>query len=70
MDVVMTERQQRISMEIRERTGIDEAMIDCLVRRFYGKVREDEVLAPVFNERVADWGRTSYAWANSGHPSP
>jgi hemoglobin len=51
----MTERQQRISTEIRERTGIDEAMIDCLVRTFYGKVREDEILAPVFNERVADW---------------
>jgi hemoglobin len=51
----MTERQLRISMEIRERTGIDEAMIDRVVRTFYAKVREDEVLAPVFNQRVADW---------------
>jgi hemoglobin len=51
----MTERQLRISMEIRERTGIDEAMIDRVVRTFYAKVREDEVLAPVFNERVVDW---------------
>ena len=51
----MTERQLRISMEIRERTGIDEAMIDRLVRTFYARVREDEVLAPVFNARVSDW---------------
>lgn len=51
----MTERQLRISMEIRERTGIDEAMIDRLVRAFYAKVRGDAVLAPVFDERVADW---------------
>lgn len=51
----MTERQLRISMEIRERTGIDEAMIDRLVRTFYAKVREDAVLGPVFSERIADW---------------
>ena len=51
----MTERQLRISLEIRERTGIDEAMIDRLVRAFYAKVRADEVLGPVFAERVADW---------------
>lgn len=51
----MTDRQQRLSLEIRERTGIDEAMIDRLVRAFYGKVREDETLGPVFNERIADW---------------
>lgn len=51
----MAERQQRLSMEIRERTGIDESMIARLVRAFYTKVRADEVLAPVFNERVADW---------------
>jgi len=55
LDGNMTERQLRISMEIRERTGIDEAMIDRVVRTFYAKVREDEVLAPIFNERVVDW---------------
>lgn len=45
----------RISADLRERTGIDEAMIDRLVRTFYGKVREDEILAPVFNARITDW---------------
>lgn len=52
---MLTERQQRASAEIAERTGIDAAMIDRLVRGFYGKVREDEVLAPVFEARIADW---------------
>jgi hemoglobin len=52
---MLTERQLRASAEIAERTGIDAAMIDRVVRTFYGKVRQDEVLAPVFDARVADW---------------
>jgi hemoglobin len=38
-----------------EQTGIDAAMIDRVVRTFYGKVRQDEVLAPVFAARIGDW---------------
>lgn len=52
---MLTERQLRASAEIVERTGIDAAMIDRLVRAFYGKVRQDEVLAPVFDTKIADW---------------
>lgn len=52
---MLTERQLRASAEIAERTGIDAAMIDRLVRTFYGKVRQDQLLAPVFAARVADW---------------
>lgn len=52
---MLTERQLRASAEIAERTGIDATMIDRLVRTFYGKVRQDEVLAPVFEARVSDW---------------
>lgn len=52
---MLTERQARISAELRESTGIDEALIDRLVRTFYGKVRQDEVLAPVFDARISDW---------------
>lgn len=52
---MLTERQARAAAEIAERTGIDMAMIDRLVRTFYGKIREDEILAPVFNEQIADW---------------
>ncbi len=35
--------------------GIDEAMIERLVRRFYARVRADALLAPVFASRIADW---------------
>lgn len=38
------------------KTGVDEAMIDRLVETFYGKVRDDALIGPVFAERVADWG--------------
>jgi hemoglobin len=34
---------------------ITEAMIRRLVETFYAKVREDELIGPIFNARVADW---------------
>jgi hemoglobin len=49
------ERRAAITTEIVARTGIDEAMIERLVRAFYGKVRQDAFLAPIFEERIADW---------------
>ena len=49
------ERRARITAEIAERTGIDAAMIERLVRRFYEKVRQDALLGPVFAARIADW---------------
>ena len=51
----MNERRARISREIAQRTGITEALIERLVRRFYDRVRADSVLGPVFAERIADW---------------
>jgi hemoglobin len=35
--------------------GVDEAMIERLVRHFYGQIRRDPVLAPIFEARIADW---------------
>lgn len=35
--------------------GIDEAMIHRVVHGFYDRAREDALLGPVFEERVADW---------------
>lgn len=36
--------------------GIDEPMIDRLVRTFYGRIREDAVLGPIFETAIgADW---------------
>ena len=49
------ERREKITAEIAERTGITEEMIERLVRRFYDKVRADEMLAPVFDARIKDW---------------
>jgi hemoglobin len=49
------ERRAQITAEIVERTGIDEAMIERLVRGFYAKVRQDELLAPIFAAHISDW---------------
>ena len=49
------ERRERLTAEIMERTGIDEAMIERLVRGFYAKVRKDAVLGPIFEARIRDW---------------
>jgi hemoglobin len=35
--------------------AIDEAAIHALVHGFYAKVREDAMLAPIFNRVVDDW---------------
>lgn len=35
--------------------GVDEAMIDRLVRGFYADVRADAVLGPIFDARISDW---------------
>lgn len=45
----------QITADIVARTGIDEAMIERLVRGFYAKVREDDLIGPVFAARIADW---------------
>lgn len=48
-------RRAEITADIVARTGIDEAMIDRLVRGFYAKVRADAILGPVFEARIHDW---------------
>lgn len=50
------QRRQELSADITRRTGIDEAMIERLVRTFYARVQEDDLLAPVFAARISDWG--------------
>lgn len=53
--MTQTERRAAVVADIVTRTGIDEAMIDHLVRTFYAKVREDALLGPVFDARIDDW---------------
>ncbi len=36
-------------------TGLDEALLGRLVRRFYAKVRADDLLGPIFAARIDDW---------------
>lgn len=48
-------RRARITREIMEKTGIDEAMIETLVRHFYRRVQADPLLGPIFAPRIADW---------------
>ncbi len=45
----------QITAEIAERTGIDDAMIERLVRGFYERVRADALIGPIFAVRIADW---------------
>lgn len=49
-------RRAAMSAEISRQTGIDDAMIRDLVHAFYARVRDDELLGPVFDARIADWG--------------
>lgn len=50
------ERRAAATARLREQTGIDEAMIDALVETFYAKVRDDDLIGPVFAARIEDWG--------------
>ena len=38
-----------------EEIGIDAAFIDHLVEAFYAKIHEDDLLGPIFAERITDW---------------
>jgi len=49
------ERRARIAQQMREKTGIDEPMIERLVRTFYARIRSDELLGPIFESRNQDW---------------
>lgn len=50
------DRRAEITARIRAETGIDEPMIRKLVLGFYDRVREDDLIGPVFEARIADWG--------------
>lgn len=46
----------QMTAEIMARTGLDEEKLSELVHCFYGKVRADPALGPIFAERISDWG--------------
>ena len=49
------ERRAAIVALTQKETGIDETMIETLVRAFYARVRQDSSLAPIFESRIAEW---------------
>jgi hemoglobin len=50
-----SERRDAFAADVHARTGIDEDMIRTLVHAFYGRIRTDPVLGPVFAARITDW---------------
>ncbi len=40
---------------ISARTGLSEAQLERLVHSFYAKVRDDDLLGPIFAARISDW---------------
>jgi len=56
-----------------EAIGVDADYISSFVERFYGKIRQDELLGSIFNERIADWGthvgRMKQFWRSVLHAS-
>lgn len=50
-----SERRAETTAAIYAETGIDEAMIERLVRAFYVRVQKDPLIGPVFEERIAAW---------------
>lgn len=54
--------------DIIARTGIDDSMIERLVRSFYGRARLDPLIGPVFESKVHDWevhiGRMCAFWSS------
>jgi hemoglobin len=49
------ERRARITAELMDKTGIDEPMIERLVRKFYERIQAEPVLGPIFASKVEDW---------------
>jgi hemoglobin len=49
------ERRAAIVAVTRKETGIDEAIIEKLIRAFYVRVRKDALLAPIFVSRISAW---------------
>ena len=55
IDPEIVSARPQMTARIMARTGLDEAKLTELVHRFYGKVRADAVLGPIFAERISDW---------------
>lgn len=70
---VYAERKRAEKRAAAEAIGVDAGYIDTLVETFYGKSREDELLGPIFAERITDWpvhlARMNAFWRSVLHNS-
>jgi hemoglobin len=57
----------RLTREIMARIGIDEVMIERLVRRFYRWMQADAILGSIFAERITDWHAHISKLCDFGH---
>ncbi|PNG27440.1 group III truncated hemoglobin [Methylocella silvestris] len=48
-------RRAQIVDKLRAETGVDEKVIETLIRAFYTRVRADDLIGPVFAARIDDW---------------
>lgn len=46
----------KMTAEIMAETGLDEAVLSALVHTFYARVRDDDMLGPIFAAHITDWG--------------
>ena len=49
------EAKRAAARDAAEAVGIDTQFINDLVETFYDRIRTDEVLGPIFAERITDW---------------
>ncbi|MEH6790128.1 hypothetical protein [Parasphingorhabdus sp.] len=49
------ERARARKMAQANALGIDDALISNVVEKFYGAIRSDALLGPIFESHVADW---------------
>ena len=45
-----------VTAELMAQTGLNDANLTQLVHGFYGRVRADALLAPIFADHISDWG--------------
>ena len=48
-------RRAAITAQIQADTGVNEPMLERLIRGFYMRVRNDDVLGPIFAAKIDDW---------------
>jgi hemoglobin len=55
LDLSPLERRAQIMADITAKTGIDDQLIERVVRGFYARIQADPLLAPIFTNRITDW---------------